>query len=67
MSENIPPLRRELTEAIDKVRRQIEIARSPSNMTPVAYSAPDNRSAIAALETELAELEAALRDLGPAS
>ena len=67
MTSSDQPLRQELTEAIDKVRRQIEIARSPSNMTPVPNRAPDNRSAIMALEAELVELEAALRDLGPAS
>ncbi|HEY1448995.1 MAG TPA: hypothetical protein VGF33_10700 [Caulobacteraceae bacterium] len=67
MPETDKQLRRELTEAIADVRRQIEIARSPSNMTPVVSGSPDNRSAIAALEAELAELEAALRDLEPPS
>jgi hypothetical protein len=64
MTENRQGLRAEIAEAIDRVRRQIEIARSSVNMTPVIGGAPDNRSAIAALETELADLEAALRDLG---
>ncbi|HEY1879513.1 MAG TPA: hypothetical protein VGG68_06245 [Caulobacteraceae bacterium] len=63
MPETDEQLRRELTEAIAEVLRQIEIARSPSNMTPVVSGSPDNRSAIAALEAELAELEAALAAL----
>lgn len=66
MTQSDQRLRAELTLATDKVRRQIEIARSPVNMTPVANRDPDNRSAIVALEAELAELEAALRDLGNA-
>jgi hypothetical protein len=64
MADSDQEFREQLTEAIANVRRQIEIARSSVNMTPVTNREPDNRSAIAALEAELAELEAALRDVG---
>ena len=58
-SEPETPLREQLLEARDKVRRQIEICRSPSAMR----SAPDYRNEIAALEAELAQIEETLADL----
>ena len=56
MTESDRDLRRELTEARDKVRRELEIVRFPTNVGGGA----DNREVIAQLEAELAELEAAL-------
>ncbi|HEX4097127.1 MAG TPA: hypothetical protein VHX64_10385 [Caulobacteraceae bacterium] len=51
-----PPIREQLMEARDRVRREIEILRSPSSIGGGA----DNRSVLADLEKELRELEAAL-------
>ncbi|HEX3915738.1 MAG TPA: hypothetical protein VHW60_00250 [Caulobacteraceae bacterium] len=56
MSEAEPPIREQLMEARDRVRREIEILRSPSSIGGGA----DNRSVLADLEKELRELEAAL-------
>jgi hypothetical protein len=50
------PLDEQLIEARDRVRRELEILRSPSSIGGGA----DNRGVIADLEKELAELEAAL-------
>jgi hypothetical protein len=50
------PLDEQLIEARDKVRRELEILRSPSSIGGGA----DNRGVIADLEKELAELEDAL-------
>jgi hypothetical protein len=61
MSDSDRPLRAQLDEAIDRVRRELEILRSPSSIGGGA----DNRSVIADLETELRELEEARADVGP--
>jgi hypothetical protein len=56
-------LREQLTEARDRVSRQLKILRAPS--TPSFLGGPpDNRSVIAALETQLRELNEALASLG---
>ena len=49
MSESEKALREELTQAIEKVRREIDILRSPSTIGAGA----DSRSVIVDLETEL--------------
>jgi hypothetical protein len=54
------PLREQLLEARDKVRRQIEICEHPSGLR----SAPDYRNEIAELEVELSQIEDALANLG---
>jgi len=55
-------LREQLTEARDRVSRQLKILRSP--LTPFFLGGPpDNRSVIAALETQLRELNEALANL----
>ncbi len=59
MSEPEEPLRPQLIEAIDKVRRELEILQSPSSIGGGA----DNRSVIADLRAELGQLESALADL----
>ena len=61
MSDSDAPLRAQLNEAIDRVRRQLEILRSPSSIGGGA----DNREAIAELETELRGLEDARGAVGP--
>ena len=61
MSDSDAPLRAQLDEAIDRVRRQLEILRSPSSIGGGA----DNREALAELETELRELEDARSAVGP--
>lgn len=58
--EDERPLDEQLTEARDRVRRELEILRSPSSIGGGA----DNRSVIADLEKELAELEDALARRG---
>ena len=55
------PLREQLDEASDRVRREIEILRSPSSIGGGA----DNRSVLADLETELAQLTEARANVGP--
>jgi hypothetical protein len=60
MSDNDEPLREQLTEARDRIRRELEILISPSSIGGGA----DSRSVIAALEQELAEIEAALANRG---
>jgi hypothetical protein len=58
------PLRAQLTEARDTLRRELEILQSPS--TPgVVGGGPDNRAMIASLEAELRELTEALANLEP--
>lgn len=52
MSEPKEPLREELTEAIAKVRRELEILQTPSTIGGPA----DDRSVIADLEAELQAL-----------
>ena len=61
MSHSEKPLREQLDEAIDKVRRELEILATPSTIGGGA----DSRSVVAALEQELAELQAARANLGP--
>jgi hypothetical protein len=60
MSDADTPLRVQLDEAIDRVRRELEILRSPSSIGGGA----DSRGVIADLETELAELREARAGLG---
>ena len=54
------PLREQLDEAIDRVRREIEILRSPSSIGGGA----DNRSVLADLEAELRQLMDARAHVG---
>ena len=61
MSDSDQPLRAQLNEAIERIRRQLEILRSPSSIGGGA----DNREAVAELETELRELEDARGAVGP--
>jgi hypothetical protein len=56
MSETDRELRSKLTEAREKLRRELEILKSPST----GGGGADNRSAIAALEAELQQVEDAL-------
>lgn len=58
MSDTEKSLREQLVEARDKVRRELEILRSPSTIGGGA----DSRSVVADLEAELHELEEALAD-----
>lgn len=58
-SETNQQLRQELTEAIDKVRRELEILQAPSSIG----GPPDNGSVIAELEDELRRLQQAKADL----
>ena len=55
------PLREQLDEAIDRVRREIEILRSPSSIGGGA----DNRSVLADLEAEYEQLRQARANVGP--
>jgi len=55
------PLREQLDEAIGRVRRELEILRSPSTIG----GGPDDRSVIAELEAELAALREARGRVGP--
>jgi hypothetical protein len=59
MSESKKDLREELTEAIERVRRELVILQSPSTIGGGA----DSRSVIADLERELQELQQAKADL----
>lgn len=59
MSESDKPIREELTEAINKVRRELEILQAPSSIG----GSPDNGSLIADLESELRRLLEARADL----
>jgi hypothetical protein len=59
--ESDAELRRELTEAIAKVRRQLEIMTGPSAGNRSVWG--DNTAAIADLRSELAELQQALDNL----
>lgn len=56
MSESDRELREELMEARDKIRRELEILYAPSSIGGGA----DNRSVIAELQAELAQIEEAL-------
>jgi hypothetical protein len=53
MSDSDKSIREQLIEARDKIRRELEILRSPSSIGGGA----DNRSVIAALESELGQIE----------
>ncbi len=59
MSDSKEPIREELTEAINKVRRELEILQAPSSIG----GAPDNGSVVADLEKELQRLLEARADL----
>jgi hypothetical protein len=61
MSESEKPLREQLTQAIARVRRELEILESPSSIGGGA----DSRSVVADLESELRALEEARSNLGP--
>ena len=61
MSQSETPLRDQLDEAIDRVRRELEILESPSSIGGCA----DSRSVVAALQSELRELQEARAGLGP--
>ena len=56
MPEDDQPIREQLMEARDKIRRELELLITPSSIGGPA----DSRSVIAALEAELAEIEDAL-------
>jgi hypothetical protein len=56
MSESDKALRAQLIGARDKLRRELEILRSPSSIGGGA----DSRSVIAAMEDELRQIEQAL-------
>jgi hypothetical protein len=60
MSEDDKPLGEQLVEARDRIRRELEVLMSPSTIGGGA----DSRSVIAALETELREIEDALANKG---
>jgi hypothetical protein len=59
MSDSEKPIREELTEAINKVRRELEILQAPSSIG----GPPDNGSVVADLEKELQRLLEARADL----
>ena len=56
-----PPLREQLQAARDKVQRQLDIITGPSAGNRSHWG--DNTAVIADLESELAQLEQALKDL----
>lgn len=62
MSDSDLPLRQQMTEAMERIREQLELLRSG----PTIGGALDDRSVIADLEAEYAALKAARADLGPA-
>ena len=61
MPDDDRPLREQLDDAIEKVRRELEIIQSPSSIGGGA----DNRSVVADLEAELQALISARADVGP--
>jgi hypothetical protein len=61
MSDPQISLREQLTQAMDKIRRELEILQSPSSIGGGA----DNREVIAQLEAEYRDLKAARSGLGP--
>ncbi|HEX3886942.1 MAG TPA: hypothetical protein VHW05_05555 [Phenylobacterium sp.] len=60
MSDSDEPLKAQLVEARDRIRRELEVLISPSTIGGGA----DSRGVIAALETELREIEDALANRG---
>ena len=60
MPEDDKPLGEQLDDAIDKVRRELEIIQSPSTIGGAA----DNRTVVAELEAELKALISARADVG---
>jgi hypothetical protein len=56
MSDSDESLRQQLTEARDKIRRELEILLTPSSIG----GGGDDRGVIAELEAELAQIEEAL-------
>ena len=58
-TETDAELRAELTQARDRIRRELEILAMPSTIG----APPDDASAVAGLEKELAEIEEALARL----
>jgi hypothetical protein len=61
MSESELPLRQQLEDAIDRVRRELEILAAPSSIGGGA----DDHGVVHDLETELRQLEDALAGLPP--
>jgi hypothetical protein len=61
MPDDDRPLREQLDDAIEKVRRELEIIQSPSSIGGGA----DSRSVVADLEAELQALISARADVGP--
>ena len=61
MSNSEKPLREQLDEALDRVRRELEILQSPSSIGGGA----DNRQVIADLEAEYQALREARANVGP--
>ncbi|MDB5479052.1 MAG: hypothetical protein JWO83_105 [Caulobacteraceae bacterium] len=61
MTDSERPLRDQLDEAIDRIRRELEILESPSSIGGGA----DSRSVVADLRKELRELEEARANVGP--
>jgi hypothetical protein len=59
MSDSTRPIREELTDAINRVRRELEILQAPSSIG----GSPDNGSVIGDLENELQRLLEARADL----
>jgi hypothetical protein len=63
MSESDKPLRDQMTDAMETIRRQIDLLRSG----PTIGGPSDDRSVIADLEAEYEGLRAARAKLGPTS
>jgi hypothetical protein len=62
MSEPDKPLREQMTDAMDRIREQLDLLRSG----PTIGAPADDRSVIAELEAEFEALRQARADLGPA-
>ena len=61
MSESEKPLREQMTDAMEKIRQQLEILRAGSTLGGPS----DDRSLIADLEAEFQALKEARANLGP--
>jgi hypothetical protein len=61
MSESDKPLREQMTDAMERIREQIEMLRSG----PTIGGPLDDRSVIADLEAEYEQLKEARANLGP--